>query len=242
MEAITRLEEGPEFGGEGGWQRKVSKAVWRGTTWFSSVTSPGMRAKLVQTTKDKPWADVEALDWDGKGKSARNGLKIEDFCRYKYVIHTEGVTYSGRFQYLQQCASVVLTPPIQWVQHTTHLVRPLFSSDLNLTPRWEPSERVKKAWPVRYGPEEANIVFVAPDWSDLGAVVEWLEQHPDLAEGIARRQRELFVGGGYFSPAAEACYWRALMNGWAKVARVEGSGLEDMEGTPFELWAMTNGE
>ncbi len=49
---------------------------------------------------------------------------MEDFCRYKYVIHTEGVTYSGRLQFLQMCASVLLTPPMAWRQHTTHLVRP----------------------------------------------------------------------------------------------------------------------
>jgi len=147
------------------------------------------------------------------------------------------------------CASVVITPPINWVQHTTHLVRPLFSSDLDLEStaarnglpppkRWTPTERTRKAWPVQYRPEEANIVFVDREWADLEATVAWLEDHPDIAEGIARRQRELFVGGGYFSPAAEACYWRALVRGWAKVARTDGEGWEDAEGMTFEAFAL----
>lgn len=272
--AIAALEQ--SYASSAGWQRKIPKAVWRGTAWFNSVHAPRLRQTLVQTARGKPWADVETLEWvTGKGSSsnrnATNALRIEDFCRYKYVVHTEGITYSGRFQFLQMCASVILTPPIQWMQHTTHLARPLFSNSLGLDsgdgkkvanakpnaagggsssssgsgtaaqkPRrpWVPSERVRKAWPVQYTPEEANIVFVAPDWSDLEATVAWLEAHPQVAEGIARRQRELFAGGGYFSPAAEACYWRALLRGWAKVSR-ENDDDDDELGRTFEDFSLS---
>jgi hypothetical protein len=244
--AITDLERGVP------WNKKIPKAVWRGTTWFNSVQSPRLRQNLVKAARGKPWADVEPLEWtggNGNNHNASNALPIEEFCRYKYVVHTEGIAYSGRFQFLQMCASVVLTPPIQWLQHTTHLVRPLFSSDLGLAaPKsgsgrggWVPSERVRRSWPLHYKPEEANIVFVAPDWSDLGDTVAWLEKRPDVAEGIARRQRELFHGGGYFSPAAEACYWRALVRGWAKMARTERQGWEETEGVTFEAFSLTNG-
>lgn len=281
-QAITEIEASIPFA------HKVAKAVWRGTSWFNSVQAPQLRQNLLRAGKGKDWADIEALRWTGSNsREAENALAIEDFCRYKYIVHTEGVTYSGRFQFLQMCASVVLTPPIQWLQHTTHLVRPLFSSDLNLndgddggrggrqthqvkgdaasvdsnakaagsgpstTARsksgsaggsWTPSQRVRNSWPVQYQPEEANIVFVAPDWSDLEATVAWLEGHPDVAEGIARRQRELFVGGGYFSPAAETCYWRALVRGWAEVASTEGMGWEDLQGVTFEAFSLTNGD
>lgn len=229
----------------GRWSAKIPKAVWRGTTWFNSVHSPRLRQKLVQTARGRPWADVEPLEWTGAGgvtgRNASNALPIEGFCRYKYVVHTEGIAYSGRFQFLQMCASVVLTPPIQWMQHVTHLARPLFSSDLKMGGKgWTPTDMVRRAWPVGYKPEEANIVFVAPDWSDLGETVAWLEEHPEIAEGIATRQRELFVGGGYFSPAAETCYWRALVRGWAKMARSEGHGWEETEGITFEAFSLTN--
>lgn len=33
----------------------------------------------------------------------------------------------------------------------------------------------------------------------------------------------MITGKGYLSEAAEACYWRALINGWSKVARTEGN-------------------
>ncbi|KAK3503639.1 hypothetical protein B0T13DRAFT_493375 [Neurospora crassa] len=252
---ITNLET-TQFQGNRWHSHKDPRAVWRGTTWFNSMHNPQLRYKLVSTAKGKPWADVQSLEWttttttttgNGENKNATNSLAIEDFCKYKYVLHTEDISYSGRFQFLQMCASVTLTPPIQWMQHTTHLVKPLFSSDLDLDkarslrmrkdgktkdtrakPRktakdgiWTPHARHERAWPRRYDPNEANIVFVSPDWSDLEDTIHWLEEHPKVAEGMARRQRELFVGGGYFSPAAEACYWRELVRGWAKMARPE---------------------
>ncbi len=97
---------------------------------------------------------------------------IESFCRYKYVLHTEGITYSGRLQFLQLCNSVLLTPPLAFLQHTTHFMKPLFSYDLNLRDKsgrksWVSSSGVQKAWPIHYRPDQANVVFVAPDWSDL---------------------------------------------------------------------------
>lgn len=251
---------------------KIPKAVWRGTTWFNSVHNPRLRANLLAATKDKPWADVEALQWEttssssssssssptkkGRGgeigggsgeRTASNSLPIENFCRYKYVLHTEGVTYSGRFQFLQMCESVVLTPPIGWMQHTTHLVKPSFSYSFASegAKTWTPSEGTKRAWPTNYGPEseEANIVFVAPDWRDLEETVAWLEAHPKVAAGIARRQRETFVDGGYFSPAAETCYWRALIRGWGEVVRVDEGELADLgDGQPFEVFVLNNGD
>lgn len=240
--AIAQIEAATPFAD------KIPKAVWRGTTWFNSVQNPRLRGNLISATKDKPWADVEALRWDGASghgeRTAANALMIEDFCRYKYVLHTEGVTYSGRFQFLQMCGSVVLTPPIHWAQHVTHLVRPLFSNTLpGLEGRWKTGEMTRRAWPVEYRPEEANMVFVAPDWADLADVVGWLEENPKVAEGIARRQRETFVEGGYFSTAAEMCYWRALIRGWSEVVRVDEKELaETGEGQTFEAFILTNGD
>ncbi|KAK3492476.1 uncharacterized protein B0T23DRAFT_404542 [Neurospora hispaniola] len=258
--AITHLET-TQFQGNRWHSHKDARAVWRGTTWFNSIHNPQLRYKLVSIAKGKPWADVQSLEWtttttttaagNGENQNATNSLAIEDFCKYKYVLHTEGISYSGRFQFLQMCASVTLTPPIQWMQHTTHLVKPLFSSDLDLDKArslrmrkngktkdtrakpgktakdgiWTPHARHERAWPKRYDANEANIVFVSPDWSDLEDTIHWLEEHPKVAEGIARRQRKLFVGGGYFSPAAEACYWRELVRGWAKMARPEKGSL-----------------
>ncbi|KAI1130127.1 hypothetical protein F5Y10DRAFT_136863 [Nemania abortiva] len=302
---------------------KIPKAVWRGTTWFNNPRAGRLRQNLVRAfgpaapTK-KDWADIESLDWStlpvqtgpGAGdRNASNALRIEDFCRYKYVVHTEGVTYSGRFQFHTLCASVVLTPPVAWMQHLTHLLRPVFSYTLDpaspdssssssssslssssassrlpslksvfsflffpssstesrqqqqqqkqikpsglprhpidLGPRESPppllpypAPWVRSAWPTEHDPFSANIVFVAPDWSDLEATVAWLETHPRIAEGIARRQRALFEDGGYFSPAAEMCYWRGLIRGWSEVVRVDEGAFDELEGVTWEEFSL----
>jgi hypothetical protein len=82
------------------------------------------------------------------------------------------------------------------------------------------------------------MVFVKPDWSDLQDTIEWLEEHPEVAEGIARRQRDIYTGKGYLSRAAEMCYWRELIHGWSQVARVE-DGTWDGDGISFELYSVS---
>ena len=90
---------------------KDPRAIWRGTHWFNSIANPYLRQNLLAVTKGKKWADVEALErrTEEKGSGYANAIPIEGFCKYKYVLHTEGVAYSGRFQFLQMCASVTIT-------------------------------------------------------------------------------------------------------------------------------------
>ncbi|TGJ83473.1 hypothetical protein E0Z10_g5292 [Xylaria hypoxylon] len=296
--AISKIEASLSF------SQKIPRAVWRGTTWFNNPRAGRLRQNLVRAfgpdspgAGSHPWADIEALDWSpaGNGLNASNALRIEDFCRYKYIIHTEGVTYSGRFQFHNLCASVVITPPVAWIQHVTHLLRPVFSYTLDpsapdslspppssasssrdsLRPLFSrflsspepqhketkttglprrpielggsekspslspyPAPWLRSAWPTEHDASEANIVFVAPDWSDLNATVAWLEAHPQIAEGIARRQRALFEDGGYFSPAAEMCYWRGLIQGWSKIVRIDDSVFHDLEEVTWEEFSL----
>lgn len=258
--AITKLEKTayPRF------IDKIPKAVWRGTSYFNSVHSPHLRQNLLAATKDKSWADVQALEWVGggagnnhQGHNASNALAIEDFCRYRYVLHTEGIAYSGRFQFLQMCNSITITPPILWMQHTTHLVKPVFSSHLlenkkdrdrrgNRNMQRNSGAAARKpsghrSWPVSYPVHEANIVFVAPDWSDLEDTVAWLDANPTTAEGVAARQQGLFLDGGYFSPASEVCYWRALVHGWSKVVHTIDREWAGQDEVPYETFVLSNG-
>ncbi|GIJ85030.1 hypothetical protein Asppvi_003885 [Aspergillus pseudoviridinutans] len=236
LTAVTEIEANWTF------HTKIPQAVWRGTPWFNDVQNHDLRKRLIQVTTSKPWADVQALKWETNGQTAGNGLAIEDFCRYKYIIYTEGVTYSGRLPFHQACRSVILTPPMAWMLHTTHLVRPVFSSTLLQTePRLGPphqSDRIKRAWRTDLDAGDANLVMVSPDWSDLEATIAWLENHPTIAQGIADRQRELFNDGGYLSPAAETCYWRALIRGWSKVAESEGREWTEHKGVRWELFSL----
>ncbi|KAI0973599.1 glycosyl transferase family 90-domain-containing protein [Xylaria arbuscula] len=262
-EAISALEA------RLGFTEKDPRVVWRGSAHFNSARNPSLRQDLLHATAGAAWADVRALESYevGSGSSSQNShrqaaegaaeeedgvnmntvatremLMIEDFCRYKYILYTDGITYSGRLSFHQLCNSVILTPPPAWRQLTTHLLRPAFSTDLVPSHQTIPSafsQDMLDAYPTRYTAHEANIIFVAPDWSDLEATISWLEEHPDIAERIARNQRDLFLGRGYTSPAMETCYWRALLRGWCEVVRLEGEGWEDEEGVSWEEFSIT---
>jgi len=116
-------------------------------------------------------------------------------------------------------------------------MRPIFSSTL-LRPQEKSGPNPR--WPIEYPASEANVVFVDPDWKDLEATVMWLREHDAVAKSIARRQREMYVGGGYLSEAAETCYWRALLRGWSDVVRpIDEWGLRDGDGMRWETLSLT---
>jgi hypothetical protein len=123
-------------------------------------------------------------------------------------VYGEGIAYSGRLPSHQYCAGIILTPPIDYLMHTTHLMHPVFSSSV-LRPLAKAEANPR--WPESFSPSQENIVFVDPGWKDLETKVMWLRDHPKIAEGIARRQGEI-VNKGYVSEASEVCYLRSL--GW----------------------------
>ena len=69
----------------------------------------------------------------------------------------------------------------------------------------------------------------------------WLERNPRVAQGIAERQRDLFVGRGYLSPAAEVCYWRALIWGWSEAVRYEVSEWDGRRAVAWEVFSLGGG-
>lgn len=86
-----------------------------------------------------------------------------------------------------------------------------------------------------------------PEWKELDETIKWLEKNDKIAKAIAKRQGEVIGRGGYLSPAAEACYWRALIRGWHRVARPvediwedsDSEGPENGEGIRFETFSLT---
>ena len=68
---------------------KIQKVFWRGVTW----TNEELRGSLLQSAEGKDWADVEVVDWKER---TPNMMEMDDFCRYMFLVHTEGRSYSGR--------------------------------------------------------------------------------------------------------------------------------------------------
>lgn len=173
---------------------KTPKLVWRGAL---SNAGGGIRRALIEESAGQDWSDVQSFSWKNKTDLNSKLLSMEDHCNYMFVAQTEGNTYSGRLKYLLNCHSIVLSHKLAWIEHFHHLMIP---SGLG-----------------------QNYINLKRDFSDLRSTMRRLLQSTHLettARGIADNARATFREK-YLTPAANACYWRALIRGWASVQGFE---------------------
>ncbi|KAE8394812.1 glycosyl transferase family 90-domain-containing protein [Aspergillus alliaceus] len=195
---------------------KKKQLAWRG----SVATNPQVRGKLLKAAQGKSWASIRVIDWDDENDIRFNLLPMEEHCRYMFLAHTEGRSFSGRGKYLLNCRSVVISHKLVW-REAHHAA--LISS----------------------GPE-ANYVEVERDFSDLDRKIEFLIDNPEAAERIANNAVETFRDR-YLTPAAESCYWRHLIRQYASSSNFEpvlystqADGKKKSRGIPFETWVLTS--
>lgn len=213
MRVYSKAADGPL-------SNKISKLMWRGAVW----TNPALRGALVQVTSGKPWADVSDFDW-----STRAGhIDTEDFCRFGFLAHTEGRSWSGRLKYLLNCRSVTVIHELEWTAHYYHLLKSEGS--------------------------EQNFVSVKRDFSDLETSILLLLDGGSAAQKIADNAIATFRDR-YLTLAAETCYWRHLIRSWREVTggpqvleqtRSNLSGVvrtkEKLRGIAFEELVVFRGE
>lgn len=198
------LQAGKDF------DEKIPKLVWRGTLDFNA----DIRRPLLEQTKDKPWSDVARVDED-IGNDFR--ISMEDHCRYKFAVHTEGTTWSGRLKYLLSCNSVIFIHPLKYFTHLYHLLE-------------------------AEGAEQ-NYMAVKSDWSDLPEKIDGLLQDEAAPSRIASKAASVFRDR-YATPAAQTCYFRRLFQTWSEVSfkprpfettkLKDGTEIKRMRGITYE--------
>jgi hypothetical protein len=117
-------------------------------------------------------------------------ITMPDHCKYKFAVHTEGTTWSGRLKYLLSCHSTIIIHPLTFTTHLYHLLE-------------------------RDGPNQ-NFVQVQKDWKDLPSTMEALLSDNANAKRIADNAAAKFRDQ-YFTPAAQTCYFRQLFKVWSEV-------------------------
>ncbi|PPJ58846.1 hypothetical protein CBER1_09259 [Cercospora berteroae] len=118
-------------------------------------------------------------------------LTVDQFCAYRYAIHTEGISYSGRLSFLLNCDSLPIVHDLIWTTHYYHLLVPS-------------------------GPKQ-NYIPAKRDWSDLEEKVQYYIDHPDEADLIRKNSIKTFRGK-YRTRAATSCYFRKLIREYAKIS------------------------
>ncbi|KAF2202909.1 hypothetical protein GQ43DRAFT_470479 [Delitschia confertaspora ATCC 74209] len=168
------------------WDQKIEKLVWRGKV----TMAPKLRRALLEASNGKSWSDVGQVRWN-EPEFKEQFLGPVEQCRWMFIAHVEGRSYSGALKYRQLCRSVVISHKLQWIQHHHYLLK---SSGAN-----------------------QNFVEVERDFSDLNSAMQDLLKHPEKAKQIADNSVKTFRER-YLTPAAEACYWRELVKGWGSVS------------------------
>ncbi|KAL3467351.1 glycosyl transferase family 90-domain-containing protein [Aspergillus heterothallicus] len=198
-------------------REKKKQLAWRG----SVATNPEIRGALLHASRGKSWASIREINWADAASVAENVLPMEEYCRYMFLAHAEGRSFSGRGKYLLNCKSVVISHELTWLEaHHGAL--------------------------VAEGPE-ATFVQVARDWSDLERKVEHLIDNPGVAERIAENAVRTFRER-YLTPAAESCYWRYLITRYAGASGFEpvleslkkGGKERVKRGVHFDTWVLQN--
>lgn len=199
-------------------QDKKKQLFWRGNV----ITNDALRSQLLQASEGKSWSSVRGLDWGNPDDIRDNLILMEDHCRYMFLAHLEGRSFSGRGKYLMNCRSVVVSHRLLWREaHHGAL--------------------------VSSGPD-ANFVEVERDFSDLDRKMRFLLDNPGAAERIANNAVRT-LRDRYLTPAAEACYWRHLIRQYASVSDFQpelfesgsvGRGKSEVKprGVGFESWVL----
>ncbi|KAL9637137.1 MAG: hypothetical protein Q9164_002390 [Protoblastenia rupestris] len=191
--------------------QKIKKLVWRGTVFEGHQ----QREAFIEATNNKTWADVASLNWFDKESIKKNVLSIPDHCKYMFVGHISGSSWSAQGKYMHNCHSVFVTHELEWAE--------VYDSVL-----------------VDSGPEQ-NYVKAKDDWSDLEVLMKDLLDNPKKARTIADNSAKV-LRDQYLTPAAEACYWRRLIKGYGSVSFEPDFYEADNKtwrGVPFDSVALT---
>lgn len=200
--AMKKLETDTPF------EAKIPKLVWRGAPLSED------RVKLLELSKNMDWADVRGIDWGDKEDLEKSHLTLAEHCRYMFIGHVSGLSWSGQAKYVRNCHSVFVSHSLEW--------REIYDSAL-----------------VYSGPEQ-NAVRVADDWSDLDATMKTLLANTTTAKTIADNAINM-LRDRYLTPAAEACYWRKLIQGYASVSfdpELYEADNQTLRGVPYESFTL----
>ena len=91
-----------------------------------------------------------------------------------------------------------------------------------------------------YSRPEQNAVRVADDRFDLEATMKALIANTTMAKTIADNARDV-LRDRYLTPAAEACYWRRLIQGYASVSldpKLYEADGKTLRGVPYESFTL----
>ncbi|PWZ00128.1 hypothetical protein BCV70DRAFT_200290 [Testicularia cyperi] len=176
------------------WASKANKAFWRGDALANSnIAARNSLLSVATGAQARGWSDVKRTSFWESGPEIGEIVTPHDHCRHKFLVHAEGVAYSGRSKFILNCQSAVVMHALEWTQH----FHPALIGDPD-------------------SPDQ-NIVQLQGDYFDqLPTTIQHLRdqdiQDPttSLASRIAQNARRTLTHR-YLTPASVSCYLRAAL-------------------------------
>lgn len=228
--------EAEQVNAETPWHAKSNPAFWRGDALLGSDIQARNSLLTVATGPGtETWSDVKRTSFWEEGPTIGKIVSPPEHCRHKFLIHSEGVAYSGRSKFILGCQSTVILHKLVWTQH--------FHPALIADPA---------------SPDQNHIQLPGTFFENLPTTMQSLIQEENDAksaplsetrsgtttgERIAANAKRTLTDR-YLTPAATACYIRAALISYSKSldrsswpnrqgpALVEGSGVKPGAGTP----------
>ena len=170
-------------------EERTSKAFWRGVfnnggrRWFHSLS-----------VKYPNLVDVKENTWSGRANAiALTGsvayTTLEDHCKFKYLLHIEGGSYSSRLKYLLLCGSTVIYDRgNHWDEYWYHLLE-----------------------------HNQNVILFEKggNETEFNKTLDYLIKNEDKAKEIGNQGRQLV--SHYLSENAISCFWWKILDEYGKL-------------------------
>ncbi|XP_075222142.1 O-glucosyltransferase rumi homolog [Lycorma delicatula] len=172
------------------WQKKKKIAFFRGSRTSAE------RDPLILLSRERPDLVDAAYTKNQAWKSKKDTLdaepaeevSLEDHCKYRYLFNFRGVAASFRLKHLFLCGSLVFHVGNEWLEFFYRRLKP---------------------W-VHYVPIEKNAKK-----QDLKALIEFFNEHDDVAQEIATRGREFILK--HLRMSDVKCYWEMLLKQYSEI-------------------------
>lgn len=177
------------------WEKKHSKAFWRGDALQNSNIAARNSLLTVATGPGtESWSDVKKTSFWESGPDVGSIVPPADHCSHKFLVHSEGVAYSGRSKFILSCHSAVVMHKLEWNQHFHDaIISDEHSADHNVIQ-------------LKSGAYFESLP------SQMQTLLHDEEQHPRSSIGrtIADNAQRTLTNR-YLTPAATSCYIRAAL-------------------------------
>lgn len=188
------------------WDARPNQVFWRGEIFPAGNVMP--RVSLVNVAMapgTESWSNVRRTSFWGTGPDIVPQVSPAEHCYNKFLLHSEGVSYSGRSKYLFGCKSAVVMHKLDWTQH----FHPAIITDTS-SPDHNAYELPGKYF--EHLPETIKGLIAEEEERKAQGAKDTVTTGMKIANNAHRT-----LAQRYLTPAATACYFRAALISYASV-------------------------